>query len=168
MDLSDMWGPCRMDASIWSIDYSRPQLTGNTLVENYRRRGFARWWVAYVSSHMSPRLPILSLIFSPSGIDISLLISWFTEILRCWDVWAKESACVVDGSFRMDHICLLWDWCHVFAQGLELHRLKVWWIWSWWGWWCHEDWDWRWHGRVLEICTYGSKFDWLCSIRYTW
>ena len=101
MELADMWGLCRMAASIFSVDHDGPLLTVNNSVESDCRRGFTRWWVEYVRSHMSPISPILSLVFNSSGIELSLLIYCFSDILRCWNVWAKESECVVDGSFRL-------------------------------------------------------------------
>ena len=102
-----MWGPCIMYASICSVDHSEPQLKRHQSVGNYCRRYFARWWVEYVRGHMSLSSPILSLVFSPSGIEISLLIACFDETLRCWDVWAKDSAGVVGGSFRMGPFSVL-------------------------------------------------------------
>ena len=101
MDLTHIWGPCRMAASIWFVEHSGTQLIGYPSIENDCRRGFAQCWVAYVYGHMITRLPIISLISTPFDIEISLLIYCFTDILICWDVWAKESACVVDGSFRL-------------------------------------------------------------------
>ena len=67
---------------------------------------------------MIPGLPIISLIFILSGIELSLMIACFTEILICWDVWAKESEGVVVGCLRLvpfevwwtDGMCLSGVW----------------------------------------------------------
>ena len=51
--------------------------------------------------------------FSPSGVELSLLMSYFADILRCWDVWAKGfmltfvSEGVVDGGFRLVPLAVL-------------------------------------------------------------
>ena len=49
---------------------------------------------------MSPRLPIVSLVFIPSNIELSLFMACFVDIFRCWDGWAKDSAGVVDGCYK--------------------------------------------------------------------
>ena len=90
-----------MATYILYVENSGPQLTGQPSVENDSRRGFPRWWVSYVPGHISTRLPIIYLIFRPYGIELLLLIEWFDEILRCLDAWAKKSAGVVYGSFRL-------------------------------------------------------------------
>ena len=59
IDLDDMYGPWRISASIFSVDHAGIQFTGQPSVDNNCRRGFTRWWVAYVRGHMSPSLPIL-------------------------------------------------------------------------------------------------------------
>ena len=43
MELADMWGLCRMAASIFSVDHDGPLLTVNNSVESDCRRGFTRW-----------------------------------------------------------------------------------------------------------------------------
>ena len=107
MDLTHIWGPCKMAASIWFVEHSGTHLIGYPSIENDCRRGFAQCWVAYVYGHMITRLPIISLISTPFDIEISLLIYCFTDIFICWDVWSKESACVVDDSFILGHFDIL-------------------------------------------------------------
>ena len=113
VDVTNMWEPCIIDAYIWSVDHVGPHLTGKNSVENDCIRGFSLWWVAYVCGHMSPILPILSLIFSASSMDLSLLIACFVAIFWCWDVWSKEfmspfvSAGAVDGGFRLYPLAVL-------------------------------------------------------------
>ena len=104
IDLVDMCGLWIIAASIFSVDHDGPKFTGQASVDNDCRRGFSRWWryLAYVHGHMSPSLPIIYLMFSPSGIELSLLMAWFVDIFSCWDVWAKDSAGVVDGCLRLD------------------------------------------------------------------
>ena len=125
IDLANMCGPWIIADSIYSVDHAGPQMTGQPWVYNGCRRGFSQWWVAYVCSHMSPSLPITSLIFRPFRIDLSLLMACFADIFRCWDVWAKESAGVVDGCLRLgpfevwgtDVMCLYGVWnftCWIF------------------------------------------------------
>ena len=41
--------------------------------------------------HMIPNLTILSLILSPSGIELSLSMACFTEIFRCWGIKNESS-----------------------------------------------------------------------------
>ena len=75
IDLASMWGPCIISDSIFSVDNYAPQLIGQLSVENDCSRCFSQWWVVYVHVHMSPSLHILSLVFIPSGIELSLLIN---------------------------------------------------------------------------------------------
>ena len=75
IELANMCGTWIIAASIFSVDHAGPQLTGQPSVDNNCRRGFSLWRVAYVRGHMSPILPILSLILRPSGIELFLLMA---------------------------------------------------------------------------------------------
>ena len=107
VDLDNIQGTCIIAAYICSVDHTGPQLTGHPPVENYCRRGFALWWVAHLHGHISTSLPSLYLIFIPSFMELSLLIAYFADIFRCWDVWAKDfmftfvSVGVVYGGYRL-------------------------------------------------------------------
>ena len=57
IDLTNMCGPWRIAASIFSVDHSGTKLTGHPSVDNGFRRGFERWWLAYRRGHTSTSLP---------------------------------------------------------------------------------------------------------------
>ena len=86
VDLADVWGQCRISASICHVYQYGPQLTRQPLVAYYCRRGLARWSFSYVRGHMRPILTFYSLMFRSSRIEFFSLVACFTDILRFWDV----------------------------------------------------------------------------------
>ena len=78
--LANMWCPFRIAAYIYSVDQAGKHLTGHPLVVFDCRRGLARWYFEYVRVHMRLSLPIFSLMFGPSGIEIFSLMACFNEI----------------------------------------------------------------------------------------
>ena len=43
VELADMWGACRIDATVCSVYHAGPHFTGYPSVENDCRRGFVLW-----------------------------------------------------------------------------------------------------------------------------
>ena len=75
--LADRCGPCAIAASMQSFVHGSPQSTGHPFSAYVCRSGASGWFIAYVHGHISPFLPILSLIGRSSGIVVSFLIASF-------------------------------------------------------------------------------------------
>ena len=93
------------------------------------------------------------------------LLHWDFNMLRCLSKGVRRCCGWLP---QTGPLWSLRDWCHVSVWGLKSHMLNIWWLCRWWGWCCHEDYNLHWHGWVLDICTYDSQFEFLCSMSWTW